>query len=229
MAHQQYIELLCSLPHLSNPFHVGRPGITQVQLQKRMNMLDLNDLRWINKLIGAFYWGGMDMQQDEQQLVARANRFLHALPYEDIREWLQWRMDVRTIVAALRHRRDGEESPEPDVVWGYGRYVRHIGQHWSSPSFGLENRFPWLPEVALNLQKGESYLVEKTLLSAVWNYYCAQQPQTSYGFSAVVLYVIKWDMVNRWCQYSAPQARINFDHLVQKTLEQSLQTLKELV
>lgn len=228
MANQQYIELLCSLPNLVDPFRHHRPGISRVQLQKRMNMLDLSDQHWIHKLGEAFHWGRIALDEDERQIIANANRFLNDVTHGDIREWLRWRMDARTIVAALRRRNRGEDAPAVGEIWGYGGYVRHIRQHWASPSFNLESRFHWLPEVVDYLGKGESFLAEKTLLSAVWSFYNMQTPQTLYGFSAVVLYVIKWDLVDRWCQYDAAQARINFDKLVSQTLAQSVKTLKDM-
>jgi truncated hemoglobin YjbI len=193
-----------------------------------MNMLDFTDQHWVRKLTEAFSWGGMSLQADEQKIIAKANHFLAGIPHEDIRQWLRWRMDTRTIVAALRRRRQGEDAPAAGVNWGYGSYVRHIRQHWSNPTFNLEHRFHWLPTVADELAKGESFAVEKALLSGVWHYYNSQHPSTPFGFSAVVLYVIKWDLVDRWCQNNADRARVNFDKLVNTTLAQSLKTLKDM-
>ncbi len=226
MVNQQYIELLSSLPHLADPFRYHRSAITRVQLQKRMTMLDPQDLHWLQKLSEAFYWGDITLQEDEQGLIRKANKFLYGIPYADVQEWLQWRMDIRTVMAATRRRKQGAEAPGLHESWGYGGYTRHIRNNWSSPCFKLEHRFPWLPEVMSYMESGESFKVERVLLSAVWRYYSTQTPLTPYGFSAVFLYVVKWDLVDRWCKYSAERARVNFDQLVTGSLAQSMKTLQ---
>lgn len=226
--HQQYIELLCSLPHLANPFRYKRPAITRVQLQKRMTMLDQQDLHWLQKLNEAFYWGGITLHEDEVSLINKANRFLAGIPYRDIQEWLEWRMDVRTVVAAIRRRKQGEDAPAIRDNWGYGRYVRQIVNNWSSPCFKLEYHFPWLPDVVDGIETGQSFKVEQILLNAVWHYYAMQKPETPYGFSAVVLYVAKWDLVDRWCKYNADRAGEHFDELVNHSLKKSMRTLKDM-
>jgi Protein of unknown function (DUF2764) len=221
MTARDYTELLTSLPHLVDPFKYQAQSISLVQLKKRMNMLGFDDYKWIGDFRNLFYWGGIMLSADESQLVNKARRFVDEIPYPDIKEWLQWRMDVRTIIAAFRHRKNGEGAPGKGN-WGFGRYVQHIEKNWTSPCFKLEGRFPFLPEINKHLSSGESYELEKILLTSIWRFYASRTPNNTHGFSMVVLYVMKWDLVDRWRQYDADKGAERFNALVSSCLPKTI-------
>ena len=229
MAQKQYIELICSLPHLHNPFVQKRPPITAVQFRKRFNMLDLGDQKLILALAEAFYWGRISLASSDETLIRKAGRLLDRINSPDLKGWLLWRMDMRALMAALRRRKKTQESPGKNERWGYGRYVRAIENNWSHPYFKLEGRFTWLVEANTLLGSGDSFALEKLLLSTAWNYYSHQQADTRYSFSDVWLYSMKWDLVNRWCQYNAEQARVSFDQMVVDGLLKPTEELRAMV
>lgn len=214
-----YSALLCSLPHLKDPFTYQAQSISFVQLRKRMNMLEGNDYDRIRDIRYLFYWGGLPLAIDEKELVERARRFVDSLPYPEIREWLHWRMDLRVILAALRKRKQGQSSPA-ESHWSFGDCEQQIQRYWSSPCFRFEHRYPFLKAAAEHLEQGESYELERLLLTSIWHYYAQQSPTNDYGFSAVVLYVMKWDLVNRWQQYDVERAKQRFETLIQDSYPQ---------
>ncbi len=221
MSSNDYTALLSSLPHLVNPFEYQRQSISLVQLQKRMNMLSYDDYVWLNKLRSLFYWGGITLNQDELTLVKEANRLLFELDEPDIKTWLLWRMDVRTILSAMRRRKAGQSAPK-GKLWGYGNYLHQIQHNWSQPCFNLENRFPFLIELEKYLQSGKSFDLERCLLKAIWHYYCTYQINNESGFSAVVLYVVKWELIDRWRQYDEDIGAQHFNQLVNECLPKEL-------
>ena len=212
-----YSALLCSLPNLIDPFKYQSQSISYVQLTKRMNMLEGDDYDRIQEIRALFYWGGLKLNYDEIRLVNEALRFVKALPYQDIRSWLNWRMDIRAILAAMRKRRNGDPAPA-GANWSYGPSGLQITRNWSSPCFKLEHRYPFLPTILEHLNQGQSFEVEKVLLKSIWHFYNTCRPDKSFGFSAVVLYVMKWDLVNRWQQYDRQKAKHRFDELVESSL-----------
>ncbi|MBT8138594.1 MAG: DUF2764 family protein [Gammaproteobacteria bacterium] len=216
-----YTELICSLPHLVDPFKYQRQSISFVQLQKRMNMLQYDDYRWISQFLRLFYWGEIRLDVDEEQLVRAANRFMDEVPCPDIKYWLLWRMDVRTIIAALRRRRDGETAPLTND-WGFGRYLHHIRSNWSAPCFKLEHRFTFLPQVNQLLAAGESYSLEKVLLEAIWDFFSNCSPRNSNGLAMVVLYLLKWNLIEQWSQCNSTTGAERFDNLVTSCMPQTL-------
>ncbi len=223
-----YVELFCSLPHLENPFDRKRPPITAVQFRKRMNMLDYEAKAIIERLSNTFYWGRIDMEESDAQLVKAATKLLDELELSDIRRWQMWRMDVRTLMAALRRRAQGKPAPEPGNVWGYGHYAKLIQSHWEHPTFKMEGRFPWLNE-ALNLIEAQNVLgLERHLLGVAWDYYSRQQANEQYSLSDIWLYAMKWDVVDRWCLYNADNASKRFDQLIESGLSECMNELKAM-
>lgn len=222
MSSEDYTTILCSLPHLVDPFQYQRQSISLVQLQKRMNMLSYDDYVWLNKLRQLFYWGGITLDQDEVALVKKAQRFMDELDNSDIRSWLFWRMDIRSIISAMRRRRQGESAPK-GKLWAYGKYIQHIQNNWTSPCFKLEYRYPFLPEIDKHLNNGESFELERCLLKAIWHFYNTRQPSEPHGFASVVLYLMKWDLIDRWRQYDTEKGAQRFAHLVDQCLPKELE------
>ncbi len=221
MREKNYSTLLISLPHLVDPFRYQSQSITLVQLEKRMNMLDPEDVVRVRQLRDLFYWGRLTLKADEAVLVRRSNRFLDELPYPQVKEWLNWRMDVRAVIAAMRRRKLGEPAPTGQE-WGYGSHRRTIQRNWSSPCFKLEHRYPFLPEIYQHLLAGESLKLERVLLKSIWHFYQQQSPHYSWGFTALVLYLAKWDLVDRWRRYDHEKGAQRFDALVSACLPESL-------
>ena len=224
---QQYIELLCSLPYLANPFVHHRPPISNVQLTKRLSMLEYEDRQLVSELAETFYWGSIRRGENDEQIARNSRRVIARVEQEDLREWLHWRMDIRTVMAALRRRHRGEDAP-PAGDWGYGRYTLHLERNWSHPTFRLENQFTWLPEARKHLEARETYELERLLLSATWDYYAALEPEEPFGVSAVWLYLMRWDLVERWTSYNAEHARERFDELAASALEAPLAELRKI-
>ena len=225
---RQYIDLLSSLPYLANPFVHRRPPISEIQLQVRLTMLEYNDREMVRTLARNFYWGRLELKDSDEEVVRNARRLIDALPQRDLREWLIWRMDFRTVVAALRRRHGGQDAPTAADTWGVSSHLRQIERNWGHPTFHLEGRFPWLQEARNLLEAHDSYALERLLLTVGWNYYSRQQVDANYSFSAVWLYLMQWDLVERWCSYDADKAKHRFDEIVASGLEQPLQELRKI-
>jgi hypothetical protein len=225
---RKYIDLLTSLPYLANPFVHRRPPISEIQLQVRLNMLEPDDREMVRRLARAFYWGRLEMEDTDAEVIRAGRRLLDETTQPDLREWLLWRMDFRTLVAALRRRHDRPDAPPADSDWGFGNYVLQIERNWNHPSFHLEGRFPWLTEARNLLEAGDSYGLERLLLTVCWNYYTRQVPDDPWGLPAIWLYLNRWDLVERWCSYDADQAKTRFDEIVAVSLEQPLEELRKI-
>ena len=223
-----YVDLLCSLPHLANPFVRKRPPITAVQLRKRLNMLDSESRHVIKQLADTFYWGRLSLDEKDEELVRQARRLIDELDEPDIKAWQLWRMDLRTVMAALRRRKQNQPAPDAKTLWGYGHYVTHIVNNWNHPTFKLESRFPWLPKAKELLEQGDSYGLEQHLLSTEWHYYSRLQADEQFSLSDVWLYAMKWDLVDRWCCYNADLAKQHFEQLVQTGLKEPMVELRAM-
>jgi len=119
----------------------------------------------------------------------------------------------------LRRRQRGEPGPAPREVWGYGRWVGQIQRYWSDPTFGLDHPFPWLHRANDLLRSQDSLEVERLLLGLSWHQLGRASEGHYFDFVAVVIYVLKWDIVARWTSYDGAQALKRFNTLVAEGLQ----------
>ncbi|MBS1202674.1 MAG: hypothetical protein H6R22_1183, partial [Chromatiaceae bacterium] len=108
-----------------------------------------------------------------------------------------FRMEMRTLLAAQRWRRWGEARP-PGAGWGYGRWVAQIERYWQEPGFRLERVFPWVTESERLLRADDSLGLERLNLSVNWAHLDRMSEGHWFDFEAVVLYVLRWDLIARW-------------------------------
>lgn len=215
------MELINSLPHLSDPFRVPRPPISTVQLRKRFNMLLPEDRKLMDSLWQSMLWSSIPLATADEFLSDYFRRILAEVTEPQLHQWLCWRMDVRTILAALRRRHLGLDAPLRTPRWTSSDLMGLITVNWGQPAFGLSGRFPWLPEAQQLLESGASLALEKLVLECVWRYFDRCQPDNAYGFSAVFLYVSRWDICLRWSRYDHDLAAQRFDQLVADSLQSS--------
>lgn len=213
-----YVELLSSLPHLSGPFRVARPPISEVQLRKRLSMLLPEDRLFMQRLWENVLWSNIPLATEDSVQALKFERLLQDVEGSEMYGWLQWRMGVRTVLAALRRRQAGLDAPTSTQGWGVGDMMHLILRNWQQPVFGLEGRLPWLDEARLFLEQGESLLLERCILQHVWHFYERCQPESDYGFASVFLYVSRWDICHRWSCYDNERGLERFNDLVTDAL-----------
>ena len=122
--------------------------------------------------------------------------------------------DAPELLAALRRRRRGESAPPAGMPWGYGRYVDQISRNWARPHFGIRRMLPWLGEIRELHDVGSTRRLDLAIARVAWHGLAQAQQEHEFDFDAVVLYVLKYDMIARRLGYSAAKARERFDELV---------------
>lgn len=226
MDRHQYVDLLVSLPHLRNPFASEQTPISRVQLAKRLQVLDPEHRALLNLVSHVLYWGELESEVPESELIRRAALMRRELEDSQLWVWIQWRLDVRFLMAALRLRRDEADPPAPEFYGAYSQYAHIVQRYWNHGTFRLEGRFPWLVPVTRLMEEGDAVALEKALLGEVWRYYTRQLHKVQYGLEAVFLYMARWDLVDRWTGYRHSLARQRFDGLLQASLDQARTVLE---
>ena len=132
-----------------------------------------------------------------------------------VREIINYRTDVRTITAGLRRRRLNLQ-PMP----GVGRGLQNTSRNtWSHPDFNLARQHPWIPRVVETLNDGDTLAAERELLRATWNMWRRFAARTHFTFERVVLYLVQWEIVDRWTRLNEANGRERFVSLLQQSLE----------
>ena len=215
----RYITLISSLPHLGNLFGAKQPPISRLKLESRLKDLREEDAVLLSRIEDLVHWSHLPMERTDTQIVAGAKRFFQEVRNPILREAVESRLELHTVVAALRRRHRGENAPPPGESWGYGRWVSYIEGHWTEPGFRLEGAFPWVLEANRLLSANESVALERLLFGAVWDKLGRLGEGHYFDFEALVLYVLRWNLADRWSRYEGEAAVERFRTLVDSGIE----------
>ncbi len=219
----RYIVLMASLPPLGGLLEEREPAISMLKLESRLTLLSPDDRRTLDQMTGFLSQVVRDDESPDGTVDARllesARRFFREVSNPTLRQMVTQRLDMRTILAALRRRHRGEGEPPTGQPWGFGSWVTPIERRWRTPAFGLDAVFPWIPEVSDYLEAGDLVNLERTLFRVIWKDLDRLSFGHNFDFEAVALYVARWALVDRWSHYDAQAALTRFGGLVNAALE----------
>lgn len=210
--------LMTSLPHHSSLFMSNETPLGRIKLQNRLRMLDAEDAGQLRLIMEAVRWRLLQKAENDAAALANAHRNLTLIESPLLQQIVRERLEMRTVVAALRRRQRGDPSPAPQEQWGFGRWLPIIRANWADPAFRLESAFQWLPDANRLLRKGDALGLERLLLGTLWGQLGQASQFHFFDFEAVVIYVLRWDLIARWTSYDAHKATQRFAKLVDKGL-----------
>jgi len=219
----RYTLLMASLPPLGGLFEARAPAISRLKLQSRLeSLLHPEDRRTLDLLASFLSQAVRDdaslAEPIDARLLQAAQSFFAQVANPTLRQLVTTRLDLRTILAALRRRHRGEHEPPRGESWGFGAWVPAIERRWKEPAFGLEAVFPWIPEVARLLEAGDLVNLERTLFTVIWKDLERLSAGHLFDVEAVIIYVARWALVDRWSRYDAAAAESRFAALVDAAL-----------
>ncbi len=218
----RYTALMASLPPLGQLFEARSPAISRLKLQQRLTLLHPEDRHIVDLLVGILSQSVRDEARpggpSDPQLLEEARRFFDEVRNPTLRRLVTHRLDLRTIEAALRRRHRGEKEPPHGEAWGHGPLVPTIERHWKEPAFRLEAVFPWIPEAARLLEAGDQVGLERLLFGEIWKELDRAAFGHNFDFEAVVIYLARWALVDRWSHFDAAAAVDRFRRLIQTGL-----------
>ena len=213
-----YVSLTASLPALGPLLAAKAPPINQPTLEHRLKGLAPQDHRDLMALRDVVSWTRIALAESDAALLARARRVEASLRSEALRVLLRDRLEIRTVVAALRKRAAGEDAPPAGEVWGYGRFTEVIRANWGVPDFGVGRSFPWVVAAREKLDAGDRKGFERVVLEAAWVSGSRRLADHHFDLEAVVRYVLQWALVDRWARYDEDTASARFGELLDAAL-----------
>jgi len=212
-----YYTFVASLPPLPREFDAGPCPITRSTLRHRLTMLESDDRRVLQQLADFFRWDRQPIDQTDEEVRARHRRLVDEIENPIVRQLIEHRFEMRTIVASIRARRSGESPPLlPDVP--VSSWIR---RNWDQPQFRLEARYRWLPRFNQALDRGQPRQAQWHLFSDLWRHWSRLNERYHFSFESIVLYLARWEIVDRWSSQNAVNGRQQFDDLVDDLLQQS--------
>ncbi|MEM8855885.1 MAG: DUF2764 family protein [Pseudomonadota bacterium] len=212
-----YITLVSSLPASERLFVAKKPPLSRVRLERRLTLLSAEDRETLAQIESIMSWGAYSMNDTEADVLARVRAVMAGLKRKTLRTIVAERMDLRTTIAALRMRRRGDGPPT--ALLGASRLVPHIIANWSDPAFHLQRRLPWLREAVTLLEKDDPLALERHLLDTTFRQLKRHAARHSFDFEAVVIYVLKWSIFDRWADRDTRAAERRFETLTQQALK----------
>jgi hypothetical protein len=214
----RYVTLMCALPHHGPLFGATRPPLSRIRLNEYLRQLEPADRADYDTVSLLLDWSRQTRSRDDARILHDARELVPSLSCRLAREVVQWRLELRSAMAALRRRRRGESAPPTGRHWGYGRWLPTMARHWSEPDLGLGQVYPWIGEARALLNAGASVELERLLLGAVWQDLERRSEGHEFDFEAVLLYCMRWEVVARWTRYQAEGAATRFEYLVREAL-----------
>ena len=215
----KYTLLLSSLPlHPTNLFSAKQTPVSRIQLDNRLALLDGPDARDLARIETLLHWSKIISIQEDELLIKQDMAELASIHNDFLREIVLWRLELRTIISALRRRQAGEVTVPSTAFHGFGNWPRLITQHWHEKDFGIGHLLPWIHDASSLIEQNKTFELEKMMLNLVWQHYARVGSHHYFDFPAVVIYVLRWDVINRWSSYDKDLAIQRFDELVDEGL-----------
>jgi hypothetical protein len=208
-----YIMLMASLPPLGDLFGQQQTPFTEVQLRHRLRFLTDQDSRTLSQIEQLVRRSKQPAEWTDGQIVRSTKALLPHLKSETLKHAVEFVINLRTIVAALRRRKLGENSP-PRTDWGYSPWIKRIERHWTEPDFGLGSAVHWLSEARRLWDGDDSVELERLVLVESWKQFSRLSNGHYFDFPAVVLYVLRWSLINRRVNYDRENAQNHFNLLI---------------
>jgi hypothetical protein len=212
-----YYDLIASLPHLPHFEQAQRLPITHLRLNQRLRWLRPSHAEQLSRALPVVRWRHgrlLDLSD-----TAYHAHYLHALnrPLDTaLRDYVAFRIDQQTLLAAVRRRQAGIGLPEGSNTWGAGPLAHFIRRHWDAPDFGLTHVHPWFSHARELLAAGDARGLERLLMTLAWRWLGRCAEQDMFGFKAVFSYAFRWDMLRAWLACDADLAKTRFKGFVDK-------------
>jgi hypothetical protein len=214
----QYYDLIASFPHLKHFTRADRVPINRERINERLSMLTLDDWQAVEHVAQLIQWRRHPIERSDEEMIEDYKHLREFIADERVMDVVDTRVDVRTIMAALRRRARGMSAPRKGTKWGMGKWVRHIEENWDDPDFKLREIHPWIPQAREFISSAEPVQLEKLLMSVNWDRLDMLTGISNFEFEVVLSYLYKWDMLNRWVGYDGDEARIRFEELMTEVM-----------
>jgi len=213
-----YFTLLASLPHLPRFDHATRLPITRERLDARLAWLRSEDAHIVRQAEQFLEWHRQPAERSDAQVLAEYDALCAQVRRSALRRMIEFRFGVRVVMSALRRRHAGSSAPTPGQRWAPAEWSAHIARNWREPDFRLAARCTWLPRARALLQQGEAVALERLLMGLVWDHLGEVGHGHYFDLDALLVYLFRWDILDRWLRAQPAAAAARIDRLVAQAL-----------
>ena len=210
-SNDQYIQLLTSLPQFASIFGARQTPLSRIKLDQRLKLLSESDQQRLSAIESVIEWDSNPHFAHYDQVVSKFKQLLLNEQDTKIKAIINFRLDLRTLVAALKAQAGGKTL---QGEWTVSHLKSTIERNWQSGTFKLEHRFNWLVEAKQLIASDQHLALETLIFKQLWQFLRKHSEHNQYGFAAVVSYVLQWDLVSRWLSYRSECAGERYQKLL---------------
>lgn len=211
---RDYYDLVASLPALPYFEDAERNPINRERLRDRLRMLERDDLRTVSRASEFIAWHRQPAGITDAEVVRIAQDFIDSVSSAPLLRMVTYRMDMRTVMAALRRKSRNMERPLYGERWGVGEWTAVIERNWEDPDFKLASVFPWIPAARALMESRDALGLDRLLFGEEWRWVDSLGYGSEFSFEAVLAYLFQWDVLDQWLSYDAAAAEKRFENLV---------------
>ncbi|WP_100641720.1 DUF2764 family protein [Alteromonas facilis] len=215
----KYVMLISSLPSPNGLFKSSHTPLSRIKLEQRLSVLSPAEHTILASVEKALDWRFLDADMSDEMIRALDLHAISSVRNETLSLIIRNRLEMRTLIAATRMRHNGKAKPS-SARWGFGRWQTHIINHWQEADFALSHLFPWINEFRQHIENDNPVLAERLILTESFKQLQRLSHQHRFDFEAVVIYVLKWNILDRSLNSNGYQAQRRFEQLVKQGLGQ---------
>ena len=226
----KYYFLLASLPYIPQLFANKQMPISREALEERLNVLDEKEAEALAYLEAVLSGDEFPEGENDEEVTISLEVALSKIKSSLLSSVIRDMFELRSYVALFRRRQRGGECLTRDEIFGFidsKRDREHIELNWEADAFKLEPFMPYLPAINKVLLSGESFELEKLILGLEWNYLTEATRKVSFDFDATALYVLRWDLADRWIKYNNANPAEEFNKLVGLEYDRAIENLEK--
>jgi hypothetical protein len=212
---KEYYTVVASLPHLPYFAAAERLPLSRLRLEQRLRMLESDETQ---QIFQAEFLAGWRLPAGKigsgAAIIAHYKNALQNITEAVLRDYVEYRLDMQTVLAALRLRQAGRDPQHYAGTWGFGRWVKHIEAHWDAADFRLAKVYPWVLDAGSHLAASDALALDRLLMDAVWCKLSRLNDANPFGFEAITAFVFKWDILQAWLLRDTAVAKRRFQILI---------------
>ncbi|WED43360.1 DUF2764 family protein [Legionella cardiaca] len=216
---QQFYMIVSSLPRMNTYFKIEETPISRLQLEKRLQPLSEEKRRLLYEIESLLWTSWFKPQQTVnetrkayQRVLKSDSAFVHNI--------VTWYLDLRSVFSAIRMRNDKELPPEIPKNYWITRWDRQLIRNWNEPDFGLKFVYPWITRITTELAREDTATVEEFLLAYIWKYLAVIETGHYFDFEALVIYLLRWDIINYWSKFNNANVLNRVNELVDSLIHE---------
>jgi len=211
--------LVSSLPQLPARFDSGRLPISWPALRNRLRMLDPRDGE-VTRQVGLYFlWDRQPLDRTDDEVIDRYHQLMRESTNHLVRHLVRSRTEMRLIISCVRHRAAGGQPPKwIDRIADRDSPLAHMRKHWMEPNFHLGVHHRWAEAFRKHWDAGDMREAQRVVFDERWKDWTRIAEKQTFSFEAIITYLVRWEIVDRWTSQNADAGKARFKQLIEETL-----------